>query len=147
MWGLPGPEIEPVSPALAGRFLTTVPPGNPINNSLLKWHNYLNMYFIKDCIEMTNKHLTNKHHELFENSKLTHPWVITTHTLESLKLKLWQNEVLKRLQSTWNFVTASWADIATWKQFGNFLKIKHYIYIHSSLIKWYIYQEYMNYIT
>ena len=27
MWDLPGPGIEPVSPALAGRFLTTVPPG------------------------------------------------------------------------------------------------------------------------
>ena len=27
MWDLPGPEIEPVSPELAGRFLTTVPPG------------------------------------------------------------------------------------------------------------------------
>ena len=27
MWDLPGPGHEPVSPALAGRFLTTVPPG------------------------------------------------------------------------------------------------------------------------
>ena len=27
MWNLPGPGIEPVSPALAGRFLTTGPPG------------------------------------------------------------------------------------------------------------------------
>ena len=27
MWALPGPGIEPVSPALAGGFLTTVPPG------------------------------------------------------------------------------------------------------------------------
>ena len=27
MWDLPGPGIEPMSPALAGRFLTTVPPG------------------------------------------------------------------------------------------------------------------------
>ena len=25
MWNLPGPEIEPVSPALAGRFLSTGP--------------------------------------------------------------------------------------------------------------------------
>ena len=29
MWDLPGPGIEPVSPALAGGFLTTAPPGNP----------------------------------------------------------------------------------------------------------------------
>ena len=27
MWNLPGPGIEPVSPALAGGFLTTAPPG------------------------------------------------------------------------------------------------------------------------
>ena len=27
MWDLPGPGIKPVSPALAGGFLTTVPPG------------------------------------------------------------------------------------------------------------------------
>ena len=30
MWDLPRPGLEPVSPALAGRFLTTVPPGKPL---------------------------------------------------------------------------------------------------------------------
>ena len=30
MWDLPGPGLEPVSPALAGGFLTTVPPGKPL---------------------------------------------------------------------------------------------------------------------
>ena len=29
MWDLPGPGFEPVSPSLAGGFLTTAPPGNP----------------------------------------------------------------------------------------------------------------------
>ena len=29
MWDLPGPGPEPVSLALAGGFLTTVPPGKP----------------------------------------------------------------------------------------------------------------------
>ena len=29
MWDLPGPGLEPVSPALAGGFLTTVPPEKP----------------------------------------------------------------------------------------------------------------------
>ena len=29
MWDLPGPEIDPMSRALAGRFLTTEPPGMP----------------------------------------------------------------------------------------------------------------------
>ena len=29
MWVLPRPGLEPVSPALAGRFSTTAPPGKP----------------------------------------------------------------------------------------------------------------------
>ena len=29
MWDLPGPGLEPVSPALAGGLLTTAPPGKP----------------------------------------------------------------------------------------------------------------------
>ena len=32
MWDLPRPGLEPVSPALAGRFLTTAPQGKPIND-------------------------------------------------------------------------------------------------------------------
>ena len=35
MWELPGPGLEPVSPALADGFLTTVPPGKPPINSFL----------------------------------------------------------------------------------------------------------------
>ena len=31
MWDLPGPGIEPMSPALAGGFLTTAPPGKSIS--------------------------------------------------------------------------------------------------------------------
>ena len=27
MWNLPGPGLEPMSPALAGGYLTSVPPG------------------------------------------------------------------------------------------------------------------------
>ena len=30
MWDLPRPGLEPASPALAGRFLTTASPGKPI---------------------------------------------------------------------------------------------------------------------
>ena len=30
MWGLPGPGLEPMSPALAGGFLTTMPPGKSL---------------------------------------------------------------------------------------------------------------------
>ena len=36
MWDLPGPGLEPVSPALAGRFLTTAPPGKPLPEVILK---------------------------------------------------------------------------------------------------------------
>ena len=36
MWDLPRPGIEPVSPALAGGFLTTAPPGKPINKYFFK---------------------------------------------------------------------------------------------------------------
>ena len=31
MWDLSRPGLEPVSPALAGRFTTAAPPGNPFN--------------------------------------------------------------------------------------------------------------------
>ena len=37
MWDLPGPGIKPVSPALAGRFLTTAPPGKSQNSLFNKW--------------------------------------------------------------------------------------------------------------
>ena len=30
MWDLPGPGLEPVFPALAGRLSTTAPPGKPL---------------------------------------------------------------------------------------------------------------------
>ena len=35
MWDLPGPGHEPVSPASAGRFPTTAPPGKPPFNTLI----------------------------------------------------------------------------------------------------------------
>ena len=34
-WELPGAGMEPVSPALAGGFLTSGPPGKSINSSLI----------------------------------------------------------------------------------------------------------------
>ena len=46
MWDLPRTGLEPVSPALAGRFSTTAPPGKPL-------HLFLN-YFLK---QESNKHL------------------------------------------------------------------------------------------
>ena len=47
MWNLPGPELEPMSPVLAGGFLTTVPPGKPpLTTFILKPLNqkYIHIY-------------------------------------------------------------------------------------------------------
>ena len=66
MWDLPRPGLEPVSPALAGRFSTTAPPGKPsrvffiseivlyifdwiifiISTSLLKWSTFILILFL-----------------------------------------------------------------------------------------------------
>ena len=47
MWDLPRPGIEPVSPALAGRFLTTAPPGKPQHSylSIFDWIIFVSLYF------------------------------------------------------------------------------------------------------
>ena len=44
MWDLPRPVLEPVSPALAGRFSTTAPPGKPLNS----FFNLKNFYRIQN---------------------------------------------------------------------------------------------------
>ena len=41
MWDLPRPGLEPVSPALAGRFSTTVPPGKPKKAFLKRVFSYV----------------------------------------------------------------------------------------------------------
>ena len=35
-WDLPRPGLEPVSPALTGRFITTAPPGKPLFSSFIQ---------------------------------------------------------------------------------------------------------------
>ena len=44
MWDLPGPGIEPVSPALAGGFSTTALQGKPASYS------YTQIIFEDDCL-------------------------------------------------------------------------------------------------
>ena len=39
MWDLPGPGLQPMSPALAGGFFTTVPPGKPTLATFIQ-HNF-----------------------------------------------------------------------------------------------------------
>ena len=53
MWDLLRPGLEPVSPALAGRFSTTAPPGKPCENVLIKNSIYLleiELFLFVTCI-------------------------------------------------------------------------------------------------
>ena len=47
MWDLPRPGLEPVSPALAGRFSTTAPPGKPyfLSIDLFLWYFFVAFMF------------------------------------------------------------------------------------------------------
>ena len=45
MWDLPGPGLKPMCPALAGRFLTTVPPGKP-HFTIFKFETLLFFFFL-----------------------------------------------------------------------------------------------------
>ena len=53
MWDLPRPGLEPVSPALAGGFLTTAPPGKPRDWNFLMliniFHSCLLFFHFKTC--------------------------------------------------------------------------------------------------
>ena len=52
MWDLPGPGLEPMSPALAGGFLTAVPSGKPLNffereNVWWSWEEALDLFDVR----------------------------------------------------------------------------------------------------
>ena len=47
MWYPPKPGLEPVSPALAGRFSTTAPPGKPLNSFKNFFLRLMNIWIIK----------------------------------------------------------------------------------------------------
>ena len=51
VWDLPGPGLEPMSPALAGTFLTTVPPGKP-STAILESLVYL---IVDEILELKTK--------------------------------------------------------------------------------------------
>ena len=46
-WVLPGPGLKPVSPALAGGFLTTAPPGKP---QLTRFSSLLSFMIVSLCL-------------------------------------------------------------------------------------------------
>ena len=56
MWDLPRPGLEPVPPALAGRFSTTAPPGKPhtvilkSNPSILLLSCYIPLFHLCQCV-------------------------------------------------------------------------------------------------
>ena len=54
MWDLPRPGLEPLSPALAGRFSTTAPPGKPLD--LFLFHSVLSMRFILVAVYIALSH-------------------------------------------------------------------------------------------
>ena len=45
LWNLPGPGLEPVSPVLAGGFLTTAPPGKSEEGPLKAAHSIFSELF------------------------------------------------------------------------------------------------------
>ena len=53
MWDLPGPGLKPVSPALAGGFLTTAPPGKPSSN--LDYFEIVSFISLARNVEMLQK--------------------------------------------------------------------------------------------
>ena len=60
MWDLPGPGLEPVSPALAGGLLTTVPPGKSLNAILIKTSKSYFWEIVKLILKMYTKELRTK---------------------------------------------------------------------------------------
>ena len=64
MWDLPRPGLEPVSPALAGRFSTTAPPGKPPKMFLKHW---------TSCIHFScSSYFFNSHHLYLAYHNYTH---------------------------------------------------------------------------
>ena len=58
MWDLPGPGLKPVSPALAGGFLTTVPPGKSLHTYegvYLPWKGPPMLFSLSACCSLTHK--------------------------------------------------------------------------------------------
>ena len=51
MWDLPRPGLKPVSPALAGRFSTTVPPGKPYNFYIIIYDSNVICFVIVRALE------------------------------------------------------------------------------------------------
>ena len=84
-WDLPGPGLEPMSPALAGGFLTTAPPGKSAIVFLEKklqtrsrvpsWYEYSITFLFPQCIILNEKQNLRLHRTLVSSTLLidSHP--------------------------------------------------------------------------
>ena len=67
MWDLPRPGLEPMSPALAGRFSTTAPPGKP--NTVYYYYKTGNDLKSLDGVNKLYVHTTESH--AIKNNKIS----------------------------------------------------------------------------
>ena len=71
MWDLPRPGLEPVSPALAGGFLTTAPPGKPHTFYLLT-HPLVDIWVVSTTM---NNAAMNIYVEVFVRTYVFTSWI------------------------------------------------------------------------
>ena len=71
MWDLPGAGVEPVSPALAGRFLTTASPGKsliyPFNYALIQRGNHSEYNLAYSCQSFFNTYIFQRSYYVISN--------------------------------------------------------------------------------
>ena len=70
MWDLPGPGLEPVSPALAGGFLTTAPPERSQTQLL---------YDVESCMERGWMKMSSYHRAVDHTSQFAQPVLVYTY--------------------------------------------------------------------
>ena len=97
MWDLPGPGIEPVSPELAGRFWSTVPPGKPGG-----FHFICNVYSVAFNYLRTNANVCSF-------------WVVGMLVLPPFIVK---NCTKKSYVEIWNFESEPWRSSLRFAQRG-----------------------------
>ena len=89
MWGLPGPGIDPMSPALVGRFLTTGPSGKSNRN-------ILNVFWGLPCWS-SGKYLASKCRRCGVQSLVIQ---LRSHMPHGQKIKHKTEEILSQIQLT-----------------------------------------------